>query len=60
MRKSYRGADIEVSFDLDRCIHVGECLRSLPEVFELQRRPWIDADAAPADVVADAVERSIR
>jgi uncharacterized Fe-S cluster protein YjdI len=27
MRKVYRGRDIEVSFDLDVCIHVGECLR---------------------------------
>ena len=44
MRKTYRGDAIEVSFDLDRCIHVGECLLSLPDVFDLRRRPWIDPD----------------
>jgi uncharacterized Fe-S cluster protein YjdI/CDGSH-type Zn-finger protein len=57
MRKTYRGDGIEVSFDLDRCIHVGECVLSLPRVFELGRRPWIDPDADDPDAVAAAVER---
>lgn len=57
MRKTYRGSDIEVSFDLDRCIHVGQCLRGLPEVFDLRRRPWIEPDAATADLIAAEVER---
>ena len=39
MRKTYAGKGIEVSFDLDRCIHIGECLRRRPEVFELGRHP---------------------
>ena len=56
MRRVYRGADIEVSFDLDICIHVGECLRGAPTVFELQRRPWVLPDASDADVVAEVVE----
>jgi uncharacterized Fe-S cluster protein YjdI/CDGSH-type Zn-finger protein len=57
MRKVYLGEGIEVSFDLDRCIHVGECLLTLPEVFDLKRRPWVDADGADADVVADTILR---
>jgi uncharacterized Fe-S cluster protein YjdI/CDGSH-type Zn-finger protein len=57
MRKTYRGDAIEVTFDLDRCIHVGECLLSLPEVFDLQRRPWIEPNAADPDMVAATVER---
>jgi len=57
MRKTYRGSSIEVSFDLDRCIHVAECLLGLPEVFDLDRRPWIRPDAAAADDVARVVAR---
>src|ERR1700732_2222549 len=57
VRKVYRGRDIEVSFDLDICIHVAECLRGQRKVFELNRRPWILADAAGADEVADVVRR---
>jgi uncharacterized Fe-S cluster protein YjdI/CDGSH-type Zn-finger protein len=57
MRKVYRGRDIEVSFDLDICIHVGECLRGQRQVFELHRRPWIQPDAAGADEVVDVIRR---
>ena len=56
VRKVYRGRDIEVSFDLDICVHVGECLRGEPRVFELERRPWALPDAADADTVARVVE----
>jgi uncharacterized Fe-S cluster protein YjdI len=56
-RRLYRGKDIEVSFDLDQCIHVGECLRRLPETFALDRRPWVSPDAASADDIAAVVER---
>jgi uncharacterized Fe-S cluster protein YjdI/CDGSH-type Zn-finger protein len=55
MRKVYRGRDVEVSFDLDICIHVGECLRGERQVFKLDRRPWVLPDAAGADEVADVV-----
>jgi uncharacterized Fe-S cluster protein YjdI/CDGSH-type Zn-finger protein len=57
MRKTYKGDGIEVSFDLDRCIHVGECLLTLPGVFDLRRRPWIDADGDRPDAIAEVVER---
>jgi uncharacterized Fe-S cluster protein YjdI/CDGSH-type Zn-finger protein len=57
MRKVYRGRDIEVSFDLDLCVHVAECLRGHPEVFQLKRRPWILPDVAGADEVAEVVRR---
>jgi uncharacterized Fe-S cluster protein YjdI/CDGSH-type Zn-finger protein len=57
VRKVYRGRDIEVSFDLDICIHVAECLRGQRQVFQLNRRPWILSDLAGADEVADVVRR---
>jgi len=57
MRRTYRGAAIEVTFDLDLCTHIGECLRRAPAVFELRRRPWILPDAASADEIAKVVER---
>src|SRR6202521_760783 len=55
MRKVYRGRDIEVSFDLDICVHIGECLRGQPRVVQLNRRPWTLPDMAGADEVADVV-----
>ena len=57
VRRTYRGEDIEVSFDLDICVHIGECLRGNAEVFRLERRPWALPDMAPADEVAEVVRR---
>jgi uncharacterized Fe-S cluster protein YjdI/CDGSH-type Zn-finger protein len=57
VRKVYRGRDVEVSFDLDICVHIGECLRGHGDVFNLRRRPWVLPDEADADLVAEIVER---
>ena len=56
-RRTYRGRDIEVSFDLSQCIHIGECLRGLPEVFSLNGRPWVNADGASADDIAALIAK---
>lgn len=56
MRKVYHGRDIEVSFDLDICIHIAECLRGDANVFQLDRRPWVLPDAGNPDRVAQVIE----
>jgi CDGSH-type Zn-finger protein/uncharacterized Fe-S cluster protein YjdI len=56
-RRTYETDAIRVDWDSARCIHPGICLRTLPSVFDLGRRPWVDLNAADADAVADAVER---
>ena len=56
MRRVYRGRDIEVSFDLDLCVHVGECLRGDRAVFKLDRRPWVLPDNGAADEIARVIE----
>ena len=37
------------------CIHVRNCVRGLPHVFDAERRPWIDVDAADADAIATTI-----
>lgn len=55
--KRYAGAEVAVSYEPARCLHAAECVRGLPEVFDVARRPWIAPDAAPAGRVAEVVER---
>ena len=57
VRKVYRGKDVEVSFDLDLCVHIAECLRGHPGVFDLNRRPWVLPDMAEAEAVVEIVRR---
>lgn len=54
--RTYEGAAIEVHWEPRLCIHVRNCVRSLPAVFRPEERPWVVADAADADTVAAAVE----
>lgn len=51
----YSGEDIEVSYDVKRCIHARECVMGLPDVFDPDKRPWIDPDNAAADELADVI-----
>lgn len=54
---TYESDDIEVWYDLKRCIHAAECVRGLPRVFDPNARPWIQPEHAAADEVAAVVER---
>lgn len=51
----YTGENIDVSYEVERCIHVAECVRRLQAVFDTTRRPWVLPDAAAPDAVAATV-----
>jgi uncharacterized Fe-S cluster protein YjdI len=51
----YENEDIRVAWDATRCIHAAACLRALPEVFDVEARPWIDLSGAPAPRIAEVV-----
>lgn len=51
--KDYRGENITVHYNLGICSHDGSCVRFLPGVFNVNNRPWINADAAtPEEIIA--------
>lgn len=53
---TYDSEDIQVTYDVNRCIHAAECVAGLPKVFNPEQKPWIDADKAPAGTIADVIE----
>ncbi len=55
--REYEGEGIVVSFDLGRCIHAKECVTGLPNVFDIEAKPWIQPGNADADAVAEVVRR---
>lgn len=55
--RRYTGEQVDITYSAKRCIHAAECVRRLADVFDTQKRPWINADGAPADVIADVVPR---
>jgi uncharacterized Fe-S cluster protein YjdI len=46
-----------VVYDRGRCRHYAECVRGLPQVFDPTRRPWIRADLADPNAIAEVVRR---
>ena len=55
--KTYQGKEIDVTFELKRCIHAAECGSRLQSVFDVAKRPWVQPDNATADQVQEAVDR---
>jgi uncharacterized Fe-S cluster protein YjdI len=55
--KEYATDEIVVEWQPNLCFHSQNCVRSLPQVFDDSRRPWISVDAASADEVETAVAR---
>ncbi len=45
-RKRYTGPLVDVTFDSALCNHNGQCVRNMPEVFDTNKRPWINPTKA--------------
>jgi uncharacterized Fe-S cluster protein YjdI/CDGSH-type Zn-finger protein len=57
LTKEYATDEIVVEWEPRLCFHSQNCVRSLPQVFDESRRPWVKVDAASADEVEAAVAR---
>jgi uncharacterized Fe-S cluster protein YjdI len=57
LKKEYATDEIVVEWEPRLCYHSQNCVRSLPQVFDDSRRPWVEVDAATADDVETAVAR---
>lgn len=55
--RTYESGGLQVLWDSQRCVHVAECIRALPRVFNPLAKPWVRIDAASADAIVEAVER---
>lgn len=55
--KDYRGEKITVHFNLGVCSHDGSCVKMLPAVFNVNRRPWIMSDAATPEEIISVIHK---
>ncbi len=47
--RRYESEEIAVVWRPGLCIHSGNCVAGLPNVFDPSKRPWVAVDAAPTD-----------
>lgn len=55
--KKYSNGEITVLWQPDKCIHAAECVKGLPEVFNVNKRPWVDIDAATTEKIIATVNK---
>jgi len=53
--RAYEGDGIVVYWEPALCIHTGNCIRGLPQTFDPDARPWVNAGAASADEIAEVI-----
>ena len=52
-RREYPNEDIAVIWEPNKCIHSGICVRTLPQVYDPEARPWIRPErAGTAELIA--------
>jgi uncharacterized Fe-S cluster protein YjdI len=50
--QEYKNDNLIVRYDPAICIHAGECVRGLPSVFNVSKKPWIDVNgASPTEII---------
>ena len=54
---TYPGRALDVTWNGDLCIHVGECGRAEGDLFEGGRKPWCQPDLSPPEATAEVLSR---
>lgn len=54
--EEYKNDKLVVRYDPGVCIHAGECVRGLPSVFNLSKKPWVDVSGASAAAIIEQVK----
>lgn len=57
MPQVYQGTNVTISYDERLCVHAGTCVKTLPGVFDVSRKPWIDPDRATPEEIRQTVAK---
>ncbi len=55
--KEYKNDHIIIHWFPELCAHPGICLRLLPEVFDLNKRPWANVNGAEPEEIIKAIDQ---
>ncbi len=57
MTKTYSNGEVKVIWKPDVCIHSENCFKGLPDVFNPNNRPWINAEGAQTQTIVDQIKK---
>jgi uncharacterized Fe-S cluster protein YjdI len=55
--KHYSNGELTIVWKNYLCMHSRNCVHGLPEVFNYQKRPWIDVQGATTQQIIDQVKK---
>jgi len=55
--QTYGNQRIVIRYDPQICCHAGECVRGLPQVFDISKQPWVNVDGADPESIAEVIQR---
>ncbi|KYG85835.1 (4Fe-4S)-binding protein [Roseivirga seohaensis] len=55
--KEYSNGELTVVWKSQKCIHAGECVKALPEVYNPKEKPWIKAKNASTQALKDQIAK---
>jgi putative redox protein len=55
--KKYAKEGVTVLWQSALCTHSAKCIRGLPEVFDVNRSPWIDVEGASVEEIKAQVAK---
>jgi uncharacterized Fe-S cluster protein YjdI len=55
--KEYTNGEVVVTWQPEKCIHSGKCVRGLPSVFDPKKRPWITPEDTDSQALVDQINK---
>ena len=56
IKKEYTNGELTIVWQPSKCIHAGECVKRLPQVYNPNERPWIKAEGADTNALKDQID----
>ncbi|MCD8186214.1 MAG: (4Fe-4S)-binding protein [Rikenellaceae bacterium] len=57
MGKRYSNGEITIIWRPERCIHVGICIKMLPQVYRVMERPWVKPERATTRELIEQIDK---
>ncbi len=57
IQKEYTNGELTIVWKPKSCIHAGECVKALPNVYKPKEKPWITIENATTQELKDQIEK---
>lgn len=55
--KEYTNGEVVITWESEKCIHSGNCVRGLATVFSPKKRPWINPMGAETEQIISQIKK---